>query len=69
MTRSQSLLAVGALVFGGAFSIATPQAAPPCPECYYPYRACMREAANADEEAACRAEYHECLDIFCSIPW
>ncbi|MEI2455987.1 hypothetical protein ABU614_21550 [Lysobacter firmicutimachus] len=68
MTRSQSLLAVCALVFGGAFSIATTQAAPPCPECYYPYRACMRAATTTAEQQACQAEYHECVGMFCSIP-
>ncbi|MBX9403884.1 hypothetical protein K4L06_21500 [Lysobacter sp. BMK333-48F3] len=68
MTRSQSLLAVCALVFGGAFSIATTQAAPPCPDCYYPYRACMRSATTPAEQQACSDEYQECYAMFCSIP-
>lgn len=44
-------------------------AAPPCPECYYPWRYCVRNATTPAEQQACDDEYAECLAIFCPNPF
>ncbi|MGJ7903713.1 hypothetical protein [Lysobacter sp. 1R34A] len=65
--KSFSLAAVCAAALGGMLSTTQALAAPPCPECFYPYRACIRAAVTPEEQLACEVEYNDCRASFCEF--
>jgi len=70
MRKSSVLTPVLLGVLGAAaFAPLAASAAPPCPECFYPYRACFRAATTPAEQQACEDEYTQCLQTFCPDPF
>lgn len=59
--------AVCAAALGSLFSMTRASAAPPCPECFYPYRACIRNAVTPEQQLACEIEYDDCRASFCEF--
>jgi len=59
--------AVCAAALGSPLSMTRASAAPPCPECFYPYRACIRGAITPEQQLACEVEYADCRASFCEF--
>lgn len=59
--------AVCAASLGSLLSMTQASAAPPCPECFYPYRACIRNAVTPEQQLACEVEYDDCRATYCEI--
>ncbi|ALN64020.1 hypothetical protein GLA29479_3166 [Lysobacter antibioticus] len=59
--------AVCATALGSLLSMTQALAAPPCPECFYPYRACIRSAVTAEQQLACELEYDDCRATYCEF--
>ena len=59
--------AVCAAALGSLLSMTQALAAPPCPECFYPYRACIRSAVTPEQQLACELEYNDCRATYCEI--
>lgn len=62
MTRSITLTALAVLALGTVFASAV-QAYPPCPECFFAYKACLRQ--GVETEAQCQADYALCKQELC----
>ncbi len=59
---------VAAAALGAMLALPQARSAPPCPECYWPYRACLRSAATPEQQTACADQYDQCLASMCLAP-
>lgn len=59
--------AVCAAALGSMLSTTPASAGPLCPDCFYPYRACMRAATTPEDQLICEALYDECRANYCEF--
>ncbi|MGO0999850.1 hypothetical protein [Lysobacter sp. CA196] len=61
------IAAVCAAALGSMLSTTQALAGPLCPECFYPYRACIRAAVTPEDQLICEAVYDECRANYCEF--